>query len=98
MIDEQNTHVRETKYSIDISPPVTERKVTIEIAADQKIYIQKLYGPLAAEEVRIYLDLTTRSWIIERCRMDTVYEYEYSERIWEEKARWYCQETFKDDE
>lgn len=54
------------------------------------VEIDKLYGPLSAELVRVRLDHNTAEWVVERQRVDSL------EDVWEEKARWYCQESYED--
>jgi hypothetical protein len=65
----------------------------VNTCADKYIYIDKLYGPLMAEEVRIHLDLENYEWVVERQRLDTEFIDENTPVVWEEKARWNCQET-----
>lgn len=59
---------------------------------NQQIEIDKLYGPLCAELVRITLQREgeVADWVVERLNQTT-------ER-WEEKARWHCQESYPEDE
>lgn len=52
------------------------------------VEVDKLYGPLAAELVRIRLDHNTAEWIVERQPIDATGD------VWEEKARWNCQESW----
>lgn len=72
--------------------------ITINTCANKYIYVDKLYGPLMAELIRIHLDLENYDWVLERQRLDTVFHDENTPHIWEEKARWHCQETFKPDQ
>jgi len=36
------------------------------------------------------LDFETAEWVVERQRADT------NDEMWEEKARWFCQESYED--
>ena len=65
---------------------VNEAGVVINIGTDFNVEVDKLYGPLAAETVRVRLEHKTTEWVVERYRVDT--------DVWEEKARWDCQESW----
>ncbi len=62
--------------------------IRVNVGTNQKVTVDKLYGPLAASEVRVWLDSTTAQWVVEYCNPTT--------EEWEEKARWYCQENWPD--
>lgn len=63
--------------------------IKINIGANQKVVIDKLYGPLAASDVRVYLDFQSAEWVVEYMNLTT--------EKWEEKARWDCQENWPND-
>lgn len=74
----------------EVNPSFTETAgVVINIGTDFNVEVDKLYGLLAAETVRVRLESKTTEWVVERYRIDT--------DVWEEKARWYCQESWPTD-
>lgn len=71
----------------------TQPETTINCGVNQAITVDKMYGPLAAEDVRVRLEYLTPAdgphvsdWVIERYNLTT--------EKWEEKARWDCQESW----
>jgi hypothetical protein len=52
------------------------------------VVVDKLYGPMGSEAVRITMN-SDYEWVVERQNLDT--------EEWEVKARWYIQETWKED-
>lgn len=67
-------------------------EVTVNIQTNQIVNIDKLYGPLCAEGVRIFLEHNNDvfDWVVQRQNVET------SE--WEEKARWCCQESYSEED
>lgn len=98
MIDEkpkiENVHAEVRFDRLEIYPGPTD--FTVFVGANQKVTIDKLFGPLSASDVRVYLDYNdgrNPDWVVEYLNPST--------ELWEEKARWYCQEnwpTNEDDE
>lgn len=72
---------------LEYQPPYDET-VTVNIGANQTIIIDKLFGPLIAETVRIRLDYGPGTWVVERLNLTT--------EKWELKAQWDCQETYSE--
>lgn len=63
--------------------------VELNIGANNTIFIDKMYGPLAAAPVRItlkYEDTTPATWVVEYKNFTT--------DNWEVKAEWNCQENW----
>jgi hypothetical protein len=59
----------------------------IEVGSHHVVHIEKMYGPLVACDVRVWLESESGQWIVEReCQRD-------GERSWEEMARFDCQES-----
>lgn len=76
---------------LEINP--MSQDCTINICANQKITIDKLYGPLAAYPVRIYLQYDKNS------NGEWVFEYKNPKTDqWEEKSRFNCQENWPENE
>lgn len=67
---------------------ITEN-LTIQCSANVYITIDKMYGPIAAYPVRIILKYDKENdgcWVVEYQNPTT--------ELWEEKARWSCQENW----
>lgn len=62
--------------------------IRVNIGAGQKVIVDKLYGPLCASDVRVWIDQRdgVLDWVVE-------YQNPTTEQ-WEEKARWDCQENW----
>lgn len=64
-------------------------QIRINVGTDfDFIEIDKLYGPTGGEPIRIFLE--DYHWVIRRLNNIT--------EQWEEKARWYIQESYLEDE
>ena len=68
--------------------------VRVEMGSHQVVVVDKLYGPLVACDVRIFVDAQAGEWVIERQHIDAD-----NARTWSEVARFDCQESihFDDD-
>lgn len=66
--------------------------VVVDVGTNQKVVIDKLFGPLCASEVRVFLqhDGDRYDWVVEYLNPTT--------ELWEEKARWCCQENWPEAE
>lgn len=71
--------------TLEINPDADLQEVVVNIGS-VAVLVDKLYGPLAAELVRVRLDADAAEWVVERQRVDN--------NTWEEKLRWYCQESW----
>jgi len=70
----------------------------VNVGANDIVIIDKLYGPLCASDVRIYLeykDDKDPEWVVEYLNPA---KSRPGEDVWEEKARWDCQESWPKDE
>lgn len=65
--DGKHIHVTVDNALID----VVEHPITINTGVDTYITIEKEFGPLVANSIRIHLDYDSVSWIIERERIVT---------------------------
>lgn len=73
----------------EITPPMDDKSgCVIEIGANQIVEIDKVFGPLCASPVRVFLeyDNDVADWVVQYQNPTT--------NEWEEKARWYCQESW----
>lgn len=74
----------------EVNPDSTEEVgLCVNIGSNFNVEIDKLYGPLAAETIRVRVESASGEWVIERQRVDT--------DVWEEKARWDCQESWPEE-
>lgn len=71
---------------------IGDSEIVVNISSNQKVEIDKLYGPMAASPIRAYLDH-------QQDKADWVVEYQCPRtQAWTEKARWDCQENWPDGE
>lgn len=73
---------------LEWAPEDCEKPLRVFASANQIVEVNKEYGPLAAEDVRVRLEYTDEKtdWVVERYNVET--------NVWEEKARWDCQESW----
>lgn len=64
-----------------------QHEITVNIGADQNVIIDKLYGPLAACDVRVRLEFATCEWVFEA--------HDFNNDTWVEKGRFFAQEFHK---
>lgn len=71
----------------------TESHVTINCIANQTIEINKLFGPLAALNVRVRLEYfgDRSDWVVEREKPIPNADGTWSDVEWVEVTRWDCQ-------
>jgi hypothetical protein len=83
---ETETWIEERNGKVEVNP--MGQDVTVNVGTNQRVTIDKLYGPLCASEVRVHLEHTNdkADWVVEH--------YNLKEERWEEKARWDCQESW----
>lgn len=65
--DIEHVHITSDNTEID----VVQHPITINTGTDTYITIEKLFGPLCANSIRIHLDFDSVSWVIERERIVT---------------------------
>jgi hypothetical protein len=86
-----------------------KEKILVEIGSNECVYIEKLFGPMAAEHIRVHCDTETCEWVVERLNQPECLGHElYSpddehnnkcpRDFWEEKIRWDAQESFRNKE
>lgn len=63
------------------------KKVEVGLHA---VHIEKMFGPLVACNVRVWLDYDPGQWVVERERTPAE-----GESTWEEMARFDCQESIE---
>jgi hypothetical protein len=70
---------------------ITKPEARVMTAANSRIVIDKLYGPLCASEVSVTLEYADgkSDWVVHYRNPTT--------ELWEEKARWDCQENCPED-
>lgn len=109
MITKDSINIYKTDYREDNS--VTDfdgDDITVYVGYDQYVYINKIFGATVAEPVRIHFDLQNCAWVVERERsfpckghkenVEEEHAAQCEDSIWEEKIRWFAQESLKDAE
>jgi hypothetical protein len=86
------TEIRFGELEINLREDWFEKGATINIGANTKITLDKMYGPLAAGDVRIFLDYTSEhsDWVLEYRNPGT--------DEWIEKIRFDCQENWPEED
>jgi len=70
---------------------ITMEDLEVETGANVKIKINKVFGPLCATSVRVYLEYNHKKsdWVVEHL--------DWKSSDWVEMARWDCQEGMEDE-
>ena len=72
--------------------------IRAEVAANQWVVIDKMFGPLVGCSVRVHLhydEHNVTDWVIERQRIQRAPNGIDDESVWEEVTRFDCQESIE---
>lgn len=88
--------------TIEFNPGVDET-CTVNVGANQEVTIDKMYGPLVGNAVRVRLEYKGEisDWVIESEKIERTERDDggFDDDIkWVERARWNCQDGLPDDD
>lgn len=79
------------KGELDDMELIGAAKNVVEIGANEPVEIDKMYGPLVAFPIRVYVDFATVEWVVEREFIPHDDKGNALESEWRIMARFPCQ-------